>query len=1636
MGRSELEDLYVATKTKILSLLGERRRLSIGGEHSFIMPAPTPPSRLQPLRLPKFNGKYSEYKNFMRSFEYLVHESPALSVIEKYNHLLSCLSGKALDTVNALQVTEENYSKAMQSLKDRFDNNALIFSENISSIFEFPKITKVSPTNLRSLVDNMSALYNSLTSLGSEKDICNAVLIHIVMSKVDSETRNKWDEELDYNKLPSWDQCTKMLNKRCQFLEAKEGRQIQSETNQKGQSKHRQQNGNQHKQTSLAITQRTQKACAFCNDDTHYIASCQSFKNLSVIERFSNAKRLELCINCLGRGHTVSTCSSKYTCRICRKPHHFLLHRTQTVTNTVKDEVAKNPLKDEAASTSAAVHAALEEHRKSSHQVILATAVVLVKDSTGSYQFGRVLLDSGSQVNMVSEKFAKSLFLRKNKKFVDITGISGSKTNIQYQTQTTIRSRFNNFEISLEFLIAHSITGYQPDEAFQTRNWNIPNNIELADVNFNRPSKIDMLLGAEAFFDLLSVGQIKLGKHLPILQKTLLGWIVSGKYSSSFDSSTKTCCLSTEEISLNQYVEKFWELEEVNGRKSKWTEEQIQCEEEFNKTIEEIDTGRLMVKLPFKKNPECLGASYDIAFRRFLSLERRLLKNLELKADYSKFLKEYEDLGHMSKVKSPNLEVPHYYLPHQCVLKPDSVSTKLRVVFDASCCTSSQISLNKILMVGPTIQADIFTLLLRFRCNRYVLTADISKMYRQVLIHPSHRQFQYILWRESNQKPVETYQLNTVTYGTSSAPFLAIRCLHYLSDKFKDSHSLGSKVLKSDFYVDDMLSGANDLETLQQIREEVSFILSSAGFELTKWHSNVDSMPQATEKVLKLSESGLTSTLGITWNPMEDNLIFSYKPSKNYSKFTKRTILSLSSSLFDPIGLLGPIIIKAKIILQKLWIEKLDWDASIPQNIETEWKQFLVDLNSLQDFSIPRFVLSENKIKLRIHGFSDASLNAYGCCIYASSIDSSNSTTTKLLAAKSKVSPAKKKCLPRLELCGAHLLAKLWSKVKILFEGLNPEVYFWTDSEVVLHWIGTHTSKLQTFVGNRVAEIQEITDIESWRHVPTQDNPADVISRGCTVQELKESNWFSGPKFILKYEEWPPIFNNHSVSKKANLEMHKTVLLVRNQEENHILKALERYSTYTKMVRIVGYMLRFVKVCRVSKIKKRKANNLPLSKEDVKFLDFEEDNLRKILLSVDETQCAEAIIAWNIQQEHFAEEINFLRNRESLKSSMKWLNPFLEECRGVEIAKVGGRLQKAAIPEEQKHPILLPRDAHVVTCFVRDLHLKNYHAGPKALLALIRQKFWIINAREIARRTVRRCIPCVRYRPKLMEQVMGDLPAERITPASRPFQNCGVDFCGPFFTYLKIRGKIPYKTYIAVFVCFSSKAVHLEAVSDLSSEAFLAALKRLIGRRGLPQKIFCDNATNFVGTRSKAPHFGGLWESAVKIAKGHLYRTLENAKLTFEELSTALVEIEAVMNSRPITPMSSDPSDLEALTPGHFLIGSSLRSIPEPIIEVEDISYLQRWRRIQAVKSHFWRRWTSEYLTELQSRSKWTKDQPNLNIGEMVVVHEDNTPPQQWLLGRVIKVIPGKDGCVRVADVRTTKGIIRRPIRKLALLPV
>jgi len=402
---------------------------------------------------------------------------------------------------------------------------------------------------------------------------------------------------------------------------------------------------------------------------------------------------------------------------------------------------------------------------------------------------------------------------------------------------------------------------------------------------------------------------------------------------------------------------------------------------------------------------------------------------------------------------------------------------------------------------------------------------------------------------------------------------------------------------------------------------------------------------------------------------------------------------------------------------------------------------------------------------------------------------------------------------------------------------------------------------------------------------------------------------------------------------------------------------------------------------------------------------------------------------------------------------------------------VSGRLAAFDLPYAAKHPILLPGHYPFSHLIIRHEHERHLHAGAQATLAAIRQIYWLTSARNIVRQIVQKCIICFKCSPRPASAIMGNLPSSRITVPSRPFEKCGVDYAGPLYHKEGTRKNTKLlKCYMAIFVCVATKAVHIELAVDLSSEAFLNVLRRFISRRGCPSDIFSDNGLNFIGAERelnelsilindkktqekinayannngirwhfippRAPHHGGLWEAAVKIAKRHLRKIAKDAHLRYEELETLLIQIEAILNSRPITPVSSYTNDLGFLTPGHFLIGTPLTAYPEEPLERVHVNRLSRWQHIQQLKQHFWKRWKREYLHQLQQRNKWQVPDALLKIGQMVILIEDNQPPLSWNMGRIQEIHPGNDGVTRVATIRTSKGIYKRPITRLCLLPI
>lgn len=737
--------------------------------------------------------------------------------------------------------------------------------------------------------------------------------------------------------------------------------------------------------------------------------------------------------------------------------------------------------------------------------------------------------------------------------------------------------------------------------------------------------------------------------------------------------------------------------------------------------------------------------------------------------------------------------------------------------------------------------------------------------------------------------------------------------------------------------------------------------------------------------------------------------------------------MSHTARLYDPNGYLAPVTVVAKMAIQQLWKENCGWDEPVPKSIQKEWTIWHNQLGKLEDIRIPRWFGTTSKSVRQIHGFCDASKKAYAAVVYLVAENDGRPPTTSIIMAKTKVAPLKELTIPKLELNGAVLLSELAADAIKVLEMKMTDCHLWTDSTIALCWIKKQPRKRKEYVSNRVAKIQIQTKGAQWHHVPTEMNPADMASRGISPSELVNNKlWWNGPCWMKerqpKWPNEPPAISTKEIMEVEKEEKPPKVMVITMTVpliENNQGEVLQQYSSLNKATNILGYVLRFKNNTRTNESERLKG---PLTNE--------------------EKLEAETIWIKHRQAVHYAKEIEACVENKPLPKNTKLLGvrPFLDH-EGV--MRSGTRLEKANLTYDEKHPILLPPNDWYTMLWMKHSHKKTLHGGPQLMLQYLRNKYWIPNARRLAKTIISECIICYRQRKIPCEQLMGSLPRQRITPG-KPFETTGVDYCGPMtIKERKGRCKIQTKGYVAVFVCLKTRAVHLELVSELTTAAFMVAYRRLTARRGRVTVLNSDNGTTFTGAAAEiqkiyaswrktaisdelnamrttwefitpvAPHQGGIWKAAVKSAKHHLKRIIGDHVLTFEEMTTLLCDIEACLNSRPLCATTDDAGDYTIITPGHLLIGEPVVAPLSKSVKNTPTNHVDRWKLLLRAQEYFWIDWQRDYLHSLSQRTKWKIQNDNIAIDDIVLMHLENQPPTHWPLARVTQVFPGPDGLIR-----------------------
>ena len=874
--------------------------------------------------------------------------------------------------------------------------------------------------------------------------------------------------------------------------------------------------------------------------------------------------------------------------------------------------------------------------------------------------------------------------------------------------------------------------------------------------------------------------------------------------------------------------------------------------------------GHYEIALPWRYSPSCLPNNRVLAEHRLKLLRRRLVKDPDLFQKYSSFIDNLLDKDYVRQVpdhQGIKSEKATWFLPHHPVFHPKKPE-KVRVVFDCAA-KYRGVSLNDVLLPGPDMTNSLIGVLTRFRQERIAVMADVECMYYQVRVPPSDSDVLRFLWWPGNdfESQPKEYQMRVHLFGAVSSPSCANFALRKAADdNLQQFDSEAINTVKRNFYVDDCLKSVQGEEEAIRLTDDLRRLLGKGGFNLTKWVSNsrrvIESLPVSeragTFKDLHDGQLPVERALGVRWDVERDK--FCFKIEVRSKPLTRRGLLSVVSSLYDPLGFVAPVVLSAKVILQDLCRRRLEWDDPIPDDERNRWLSWLEDLPKLEQLSVDRCLKPQGfgkVVSVQLHHFSDASQQGYGAVSYLRFLNDKDAIHCSFMMGKARTAPLKTVTIPRLELSAAVVASRLDKILRKEIDIPVDESVFWTDSTCVISYIQNNDKRFHTFVANRIAIIHDASSPSQWRYVSSEGNPADDASRGLTVDSIISKNrWINGPDFLWKPESrWPVQPTAQMQDNDPEIKRESQALFsLTNAGTNCVNQLLEYFSSWYRLKKFVAWILRYREKLKQSS--KRRREGLALVQDSPEDRTYDP-------LSVDEIDRAEKEILKFVQRQSFEEELSRLEEQEEVigsndLKSAKERKPLIKKTSAIYkldpmkvggLLYVGGRLRQASIPYPAKHQIILPNKHHVVDLIVRYYHLMSGHSGLEHVLSMVRGKFWILKARTAVRKVVIDCFDCKRRQAPLGKQKMADLPTDRVTPAKPPFTFVGIDCFGPF---LVRRGRSLVKRYGVLFTCLSIRAIHLEVSQSLDTDSFINAMRRFVARRGQPEEVRSDNGGNFV----------------------------------------------------------------------------------------------------------------------------------------------------------------------------------------------
>lgn len=1147
------------------------------------------------------------------------------------------------------------------------------------------------------------------------------------------------------------------------------------------------------------------------------------------------------------------------------------------------------------------------------------------------------------------------------------------------------------------------------------------------------------------------------------ISRSLLGWAIHGSEQSRFKPNASVCANITrqtvsrefqdrDEERLDELIKQYFQLDNFGvsetNKSRNGHENALKILKETTRCVNGVwETGLL-----WKKGPAPNVDSLGTARKRLFSLERKLDRNVEYSLLYYEEMQRLINSGFAKKADKEAGNARTWYLPHFGVQNANKPG-KVRLVFDAAA-KSAGVSLNDQLETGPDLLQSLPGILMRYRQDPYAVKADIKDMFLRVKVREEDRGAQKFLWRgRARDIEPEVFEMTCLIFGAKPSPCSAMYVKNANAKNFMESKPEAAKAIVENSYMDDFLVSRKSVREAVSLIRDVVEINAKASFEMHGWACNDERVLKEIKNLQRsvgrresqLCHRGGERVLGLFWDTQFDTLGFNVGVAKipegllNGEKTpTKREYLRVVMSVFDPLGFLSQLTLMSKVLMQEIWRSGVGWDDQIRKEEFVGWLSWLKRLRDAQKIRIPRCfspVGNRRYSRADLHVFCDASLKAYAAAAYLRFAIENAPAHVALIMAKTRVAPLKPLSVPRLELQAALLASRLANAVGKELEIEISRRVFWSDSVTVIRWIKSESRVRQVFVAHRLGEIGELTKSSEWRWVPSGLNPADDATRWSSDTLRANQRWFIGPDFLREKERaWPVEKCLNENEKKAidEMEMRKGFVFV-----------IEASFTNIPMTgKILGWPGLLVVARRMQGLVDRWRGR-PRSQ-----------------ITCETVLSAERYWYRQIQTECFPQELETLRSGKEINKASRIIKiqPFLDENK---ILRASGRVTNVKGFEFNNNPIVLDAKHPATRSLIADYHRRFFHANHDSVVNELRQKFYIVGLRNALRSLISKCLICKLRRGKPQAPKMAALPAGRLAYRERPFSHCGIDYFGPMFVKI---GRRREKRWGVLFTCLTTRAIYLELAHSLTASSAIMAIQRLAARRGSPLVIYSDNGTNFtkaskelrdaiaeidvekqkeyaVANRIKwlfnppdAPHMGGAWERLIRSVKTALGTVMRDQAPNEEVLLTLLAEIEHSVNSRPLTHVSVDPRDNEALTPNHFIIGSSSGEIKLGTYEARAVCPRNQWRIAQSFADAFWKRWLKEYLPTQIPRSKWNNPEKPLTVGDLVLIVDYQAPRNTWKRGTITEVYPGADGEVRIAKIRGPAGEFIRPARKLIRL--